>query len=563
MIIVSTENGDMELVSNTTREKITPVEMFLVGNRLVVISNEYSNIMIPYYDYKTTDDVIIDEPTDATEPAPVQGETTPGYNPDETTTDSDVAISRSDSSVGGDSDASAVADTAEIAQDIMYDYYYYNYNSMYVEIYDISDKSNPAPVSTYKQNGSYISSRMIGEKLYLISSYDNFAKPGDVSDLDSYVPFYYENDEKMYIQPIDICLPGRIVTNTYTIVSGLDITKTDPLVSTKALLGYTGTVYSSLDNVYITSNDYRNEGQYTNITRFAVNGGNVEFSANGSVNGYIINQFAMDEYNGNFRIATTDSRWQETQTDRGTVSVKNSVSSGVYVLDSSLSLLGKVEGLAEGETIQSVRFDKDLAYLVTFFQTDPLFAIDLSNPANPTVLDELKVTGFSSYLHKWSDELMLGFGNEADPETGFTTGLKLSMFDIANSTDLSEISKIYFNNDTSKTYEYSPAQYSHKAILVAPEKNLIGIPVQFYDGFTNVNQYFAFGYNENGGLFLRGIIEYSDVDWQFSFERGLYIDDVLYAVSQGRLVSARIDDLAVIEQLDISTQGNYYGYGID
>ena len=156
------------------------------------------------------------------------------------------------------------------------------------------------------------------------------------------------------------------------------------------------------------------------------------FEAQGGVPGNTINQYAMDEYNGNLRM---QQLWQNTG---GSVVFggQSSQINNVYVLNQNLSIVGKLEGLAQGENLHSVRFMGDKGYLVTFIRTDPLFVIDLSQPANPKVLGELKIPGYSDYLHPYDETHLIGVGKEAVDAEGqnfaWYQGLKLSLFDVSN-----------------------------------------------------------------------------------------------------------------------------------
>lgn len=181
------------------------------------------------------------------------------------------------------------------------------------------------------------------------------------------------------------------------------------------------------------------ELEKTVIHKIAVNKGDLEYQTHGEVPGYALNQFSMDEQAGYFRIATTKNRtWSEYIEDE---EEKESYSN-LYVLDKDMKIVGSVERLALGERIYSVRFMQDRAYLVTFKQTDPLFVIDLKNPVNPRVLGELKIPGFSNYLHPYDNDYLIGIGKDTkETEWGGvrTLGLKLSLFDVSDVSDPKEV----------------------------------------------------------------------------------------------------------------------------
>jgi uncharacterized secreted protein with C-terminal beta-propeller domain len=181
---------------------------------------------------------------------------------------------------------------------------------------------------------------------------------------------------------------------TFTSFYGLNVLDdTQQPTNLTVMVGGASTMYVSPDNIYVTyptwiaSSTSSSGGQYTSIYRVKIDGLQLSFEAQGSVPGSVLNQYSMDEYNGNFRIAT--NWYGETQLNN------------LYVLNQNLTIIGKLEGIAQGENFHSVRFMGDKCYLVTFIRTDPLFVIDLSQPTNPTVLGELKIPGYSDFLQPY------------------------------------------------------------------------------------------------------------------------------------------------------------------
>jgi len=169
--------------------------------------------------------------------------------------------------------------------------------------------------------------------------------------------------------------------------------------------------------------------------------------------GYPLNQFSLDEYNDTFRVATTN----------GSGMVQTATESSIYVYDSAMKLAGKVTGLGKGEKIYSVRFIKDLAYVVTFKTTDPFYVVDLSNPKNPVVAGELEIPGYSSYLHPLTENIILGLGREDNK-------VKLSLFDVSDPENPSELDK-YLGN-----FYWSEALDNHKAFLQKANDSLFFLP---------------------------------------------------------------------------------------
>jgi uncharacterized secreted protein with C-terminal beta-propeller domain len=234
----------------------------------------------------------------------------------------------------------------------------------------------------------------------------------------------------------------------------------------------------------------------------------------------------------------------------------------LFTFDANMNILGQVHGIGLGENVQSVRFMGDIGYIVTFFQVDPLFSFDLSDPRNPKQLDELKIPGFSSYMHPWTDGLLLGIGVDAEEEFGIRTGLKLSMFDVADLTNLAE-RHVYiigsenpdFNPEdpwsSVDTWYHGEVEWNHKAALVCRDTNIIAFPYDYYN-YNNWRSsdsvYAVFRYCPAGGFTLIGEINYgrSNDSWN-SFRRGLYIGDYLYAVADDLIVSARLNSDSITE----------------
>jgi hypothetical protein len=210
-------------------------------------------------------------------------------------------------------------------------------------------------------------------------------------------------------------------------------------------------------------------GPPTLIHQFALGDGTAaNYVASGSVPGRLLNQFAMSEHNGDLRVATTTEGWNFGEQSE----------SAVYVLrpnGESLDVIGSIGGLGKTETIRSVRFLGDTGYVVTFRQTDPLYVIDLTDPANPVLDGELKIPGYSAYLHPVGDGLLLGVGQDAT-ETGQTLGTQLSLFDVTDPTNPQQI-------DTLQIGGSSEVEWDHKAFLYWPEDGTIVLPVS--PGWSN------------------------------------------------------------------------------
>ena len=290
----------------------------------------------------------------------------------------------------------------------------------------------------------------------------------------------------------------------------------------------------------------------TIIHRLSVDGTSVHAEASGSVPGRLNNQFSMDEHEGVLRLATTISpRWD--RFSERTVSTNN-----IYTLDMELDVLDSVTGLAEDERIFAARFLDDRLYLVTFREVDPFFVVDLSDPHRIDVVGELKIPGFSRYLHPYDDDTIIGIGRDAT-ETGRQMGLKISLFDVSDPADPRETASFTLE----ERFASSIAEWEHKAFLFSRERNLLVIPAYSYSWDERDETY-------NGALVftitrddieLRGLIDHAqgiaqDASvWRMpGVERSLYIEDVLYTKSPFLLRANQLDDLQGLRDVQLSVE---------
>lgn len=329
--------------------------------------------------------------------------------------------------------------------------------------------------------------------------------------------------------------------------------------------------------------DLSKELEKTVIHKIAINGDSLEYKNFGEVTGSVLNQFSMDESSaGDFRIATTKN---QTWSMMGDVANNTKSYNNLYILNSNMQTVGKLEDLATDEKIYSARFMGNRAYLVTFQQVDPLFAIDVSIPSNPKVLGKLKVPGFSQYLHPYDENTLIGFGKEtSQTESGgvVTEGLKLSLFDVSDVNNLKEIDKVTIGERGAN----SVALYDHKAFLFSKDKNLLVIPVEIQEGVGIIqpmmkclgagcvqpimppvqNNFFRGAYVfevTKSGFKLKGKIDHFDgtnnnpYDWwgyggyDTTVKRNLWIGDVLYTLSNKYMKANKISDLTELKNLQL------------
>ncbi len=432
----------------------------------------------------------------------------------------------------------------------------------FIKVYDISDRENPALTRDFPLDGSYFDSRMIGNYVYAVINQPVYGSEGEVA-----LPKIYSGDRAQEIQASNIYYAN--VSDdyyTYTIIVAINVQNDSQEPTLKTFLfGATRNMYVSLNNIYATLTkwdhtiDWDDGGARTLIYRIHIEGDKIECEAGGNVSGTVLNQFSMDEYNGYFRIATTKGEtWSGTARNN------------VYVLDMNLNPVGKLEDLAPGERIYSARFMGDRCYLVTFVKIDPLFVIDLADPFNPKVLGQLKITGYSDYLHPYDETHIIGIGKEtvAAEEGNFAwyQGVKISLFDVSNVSNPRQIAN-YTIGDRGTD---SPILRDHKAFLFDRSKNLLVIPVSVAEideaeypegvppyayGETVWQGAYVFHISLDAGLVFRGGITHLEnndlTKTEYYVKRSLYIDDVLYTVSDKKIKMNSLEDLSEINEVEL------------
>ncbi|MCI6771897.1 MAG: beta-propeller domain-containing protein [Oscillospiraceae bacterium] len=284
-----------------------------------------------------------------------------------------------------------------------------------ISLFDISDKNHISLVTSFTQDGNYNNSRLVDGYVYLISDY----RLADSTDLETKAIPSVKNEIVPY--GCVYVLPDNDDYACQTVISGFSVTEKDPTVSTLSLVGYSDEIYCTTDTLYLLSRNYTNGEDRTDIFSFTLKNGTVEKKTKGTVPGFIDDNYSLDEKDGYLRITTTAYDFE-----------KDEDVSSLYVLDETLSIVGKLTDIAPDEQIKSTRFLGNIAYVVTFRNTDPLFAIDVSDPKNPKLLGEVKLPGFSEYLHPIGDDLLVGIGYDGDDEDADFESLKITLFDISD-----------------------------------------------------------------------------------------------------------------------------------
>ena len=381
---------------------------------------------------------------------------------------------------------------------------------------DVHAPSNPRVVESYSVEGDYLSARLIGSSMRVVTRSPGplgleFVFPVDASDATQtetlktnraaiamarsrdWVPRYSHTDARTAQTTQGKSVPCRRIRRaanfaglgTVTILT-FDLTHGLKPVDQDAVMTSGDTVYASTNNVYVATQRWRDaasvssaqqfRGARTLIHRFSTVGPrSTVYRGAGAVRGFILNQFALSEYEGHLRVASTDAPiwWGRNDSESESFVTALKLERGV------MRFAGRVGGLGRGERIFAVRFIGSMGYVVTFRQIDPLYTVDLANPAQPVVRGELKILGFSAYLHPISSTQLIGVGQDATPE-GRTIGTQVSLFDVSDPAAPERVD--------SKTIAggFSNAEWDQRAFLWWAPANLAVLPVQAFEYTDNV-----------------------------------------------------------------------------
>ena len=388
---------------------------------------------------------------------------------------------------------------SRIAPDYHYGWYGNSFTTLI--IFDISDRNSPVELRRVSMDGWSVSTRVIGGIVYMVTNKHVWGIPMDQADTHLIMPYIRDTVDSAGFEPMDFArihyVPGTDDTS-YMLIGAINVFDDAPFEPT-AYLGAGSNLYMSHNAMYITqyrwvqpaiaanSDDmidvWLPGGMKTEIMRFAINETYINYTGKGLVDGSPINQYSMDEYNGYFRIATTD--WNE----------------GTYVTvlsTSTMQAVGRTEPLAPGEMMHSMRFMGDMGYVVTFLNVDPLFTIDLSDPYNPRMLGELKIPGFSQYLHPVGNGLLLGIGrdtqeiytrdsNGVETVVGFQdSGMRATLFDVKNPYDPKEVDVLLLGEG------WTEVSHNPRAFMNDPSRNQYGFIAESWNNTLGHSQVSAF-----------------------------------------------------------------------
>lgn len=420
-------------------------------------------------------------------------------------------------------------------------------------IYDISNIKEPKETRRVMIEGNYISSRMIEDNIYYVANKyiatSNIQK-NKMEDLDEdkYKPVYQDTavsqEEKCINYDLIYYFP-ETQDSSYLMLAGLNINNNEE-AEIRTFLGAGQYIYSSEKNMYIATNKttygkgYEVLGGTTHLLKIELNNGKFNFKAECNIDGQVNNQFSMDENKDTFRIATTT----------GNIWVDETTANNLYILNDKLEEIGRVENFGKEEKIYSVRYVENKAYVVTFKQTDPLFVIDLSESTKPQILGELKIPGYSTYLHPYDETHLIGFGYDTK-ENGtrvITNGLKMSMFDISDFNNPQELFKISIGDSK---YTYSELLYNHKALLFSKEKNIIAFPLYSSSGRKTNSRAAIYNIDLEKGFSLKGEISNVTNKYEENVKRIVFANDTFYTFSDSLVKVANMDTLEVVKEFTI------------
>lgn len=410
-----------------------------------------------------------------------------------------------------------------------------SYSSLFVDIktsvnvYNISDKAKPTFLTNFMISGSYFNSRMIGDYIYFVVSQPAYiisdtvilpkiySKSG-IRDISATEIYYSNASDDYYLYTTIVALNMQNIAE-------------EPAYKTIMMAG-TGSMYASLNNIYITFPEWNAQ---TSIYRIRIENNAITPEAKGKISGREINQFSMDEYNSYFRIATT--AW-----------VNGTPKNNLYVLRMNLSIIGKLEDFAPlGEIMDSARFIENRCYLSTSTpRKDPFFVIDVENATQPKILGNLSIPGFTRYLHPYDENHAIGVGMDANNK------VKISLFDVSNVSAPIEVNNYTVQSDWSNTDVFT----DHKAFLFDKSKDLLVIPLSIGYSYTMWQGVYVFNITLSN-IALRGNVTHQDGEilyWDNNYwvKRALYIDNVLYTISEKEIKMNDIETLELKNKIELS-----------
>ena len=437
----------------------------------------------------------------------------------------------------------------------------------FIETYDISDIKNPKLINENNVNGEYNQSRKKGERLYVITNdhyhsdtlYNEMRQyPIDLNDL-------YERSNKFKLVSEGVNLE-KVIYMPFTTHISLTVISSIPLYPDEAtdkiiFTGDPGQLYMSNDNIYTTSKQYAlNVDKITTdteIRKFAIEDKQFRYVGKIKVEGRLLNQFSMGEENGVLFVA--HSKPPMDKKDR-----ENIISS----FNENMKKISSLRGIAPKEKIYSARFVDGKAYVVTFRMIDPLFVVDIKNPSMMKILGQLKIPGYSNYLHPYSDKYLIGFGYNVGQDiygSDIRLGYKISLFDVNDYSKPKELSVVNIGEEGS----YSYLGNNHKMLMFDSKRNIFALPI--FEVSSEKERYYNHNYTKydyfygvfviqlsNEKLKIKGKISHSDSknagelaneynkNSRQKIQRIVQIGDNIYTLSHSML---KVNDINTMEEL--------------
>ncbi len=403
-----------------------------------------------------------------------------------------------------------------------------------IAVYDIRDLENPSLKRILRQDGTYHTSRFTDGCLYTFT------------DKTVYMDRMRKEDPRTFVPSVDDILVPRsriklypnVALSCYTVITALK-PEADSFCDQQAILGGSDLLYVSSDKIYLgdVEFDWENwsRGEQSLLTSFTYNGGKIEESAQGRIPGYLNDDYSLDEKNGHLRLVTT---YQE----------NGYTYNALYILDENLQRISVIKRLAEGETIKSARFLGDMAYFVTFRNTDPLFAVDLSDEQDPKITGFLKIPGFSAYLHPFGEGKLLGIGYDTEGST-WNAAIKVTIFDISDPEHIRELdTKVFEEIRRASVLE------NRNAFYCDPERGLFGFSCALDPSYTSDfipdQAYYVMFYYDIYESFDERLVEGLGEDSNnMNITRGVRIGDYFYVVVAGqKIVSYNMEYMEKVEE---------------
>jgi uncharacterized secreted protein with C-terminal beta-propeller domain len=503
---------------------------------------------------------------------------------------------------------------------------YYASTTVLVAEVDVTDPGDPTVTGENELDGSLVSSRLTNGRLIVVLTVvpplPENPTPLTIGlmSLDQVLPkMRMTGREEAPMVPVENWYrPASPDGYFTTAVVTLDAADVESVVGSVAIMANAGTIYASTEALYVTDSEYTPENQYrerTAVHKLAFNDqGVAEYVASGRVPGRLLNQFSLGEYEGYLRLATHvsdlglflgegsapgggvavsdaaaptaadraqgqngEDTGDEPQTDtvdaQPLAAAVTEPYNAVYVLgetDGNLDVVGKIENIAPGEQLYAARFMGTRGFLVTFVQIDPLFVLDLSEPTKPAVAGQLKIPGYSDYLHPFGENLLIGVGRSTreTPWGGVVPdAVQLSLFDVSNLSHPTLIDQVEAGGYGSST----DVSYTHKAFTFLPDQGLLAIPGQlmsdtydpFYGYLPEFDGAICFRVEPTGFTELGRVasVVYEDYWWP-EWRRAAFIDDVLYAITPAGVRAADLDHFDQPTDLVLTPNEDEVGIGI-